>query len=50
LPVIAIGGIGSANASDVMKAGAYGFAVIGSVLRSNNPVREVKKLREIIDE
>jgi thiamine-phosphate pyrophosphorylase len=50
LSVIAIGGISSANAADVMEAGAYGFAVIGSVLRSNNPAREVKKLREIIDE
>ena len=50
LPVIAIGGISSVNAADVMEAGAYGFAVIGSVLRSNNPLNEVKKLREIIDE
>jgi thiamine-phosphate pyrophosphorylase len=47
LPVIAIGGIGTDNASDIMSAGAYGIAVISSVLKSKEPIVTVKKLRNI---
>lgn len=47
-PIIAIGGIGSKNIREVIDTGVYGAAVIGSVVKSKNPVEEVKKLRKII--
>lgn len=37
VPVIGIGGIDSANASQVIDSGAVGVAVIGAVLRANDP-------------
>lgn len=46
-PIIAIGGIGSKNLKEVMDTGVNGVAVIGSVVRSKNPVEEVKKLKKI---
>ncbi len=48
IPVIAIGGIGPENAGEVMKSGAYGVAVIGSVLNDKDPREAVKKLRKVI--
>ena len=37
LPVIAIGGIGAANAPEVLAAGAYGVAVISAVCCQDDP-------------
>lgn len=48
IPVYAIGGIGLNNAEDVMNNGAYGIAVVGSVLKSLDPVNSIKKLRSIV--
>ena len=48
IPVLAIGGIGQDNISEVMKSGAHGAAVIGSVLKNKNPQKAVSDLRRII--
>jgi thiamine-phosphate pyrophosphorylase len=48
IPVLAIGGINPANIKEVMKTGVHGAAVIGAVVKSNNPVKAVKELRKII--
>ena len=47
-PVIAIGGIDPDNSRDIISAGCYGIAVIGSVVRANNPEKVVKQLRRVI--
>lgn len=47
-PVIAIGGINVENSRDIISAGCYGIAVIGSVVRADNPEKVVKQLRRVI--
>lgn len=44
VPVIAIGGITRERIAEVRDAGAYGVAVCGAVLESNNPARAVEEL------
>jgi thiamine-phosphate pyrophosphorylase len=48
IPVIAIGGITPANACDVMRSGAAGVAVIGSVLDAPDPRAAAAALRDAI--
>ena len=48
IPVIAIGGINTSNAREVVKQGAWGIAVIGSVTGASNPPKAVRELRQII--
>ncbi len=48
IPVIAIGGITGENITDVMATGAHGIAVIGWVVKSENPAQAVKMLRKKI--
>lgn len=47
-PIIAIGGIGIKNISEVMQTGVFGAAVIGSVVKNKYPQKAVKELREAI--
>lgn len=49
IPVIAIGGIHSNNAEQVLKAGAHGIAVMSAVFFAEDPVSEAKKLKKIIE-
>jgi len=44
VPVVAIGGIDPQNASKCQLAGAAGFAVMGGVMRSENPAEVVAQL------
>jgi thiamine-phosphate pyrophosphorylase len=44
LPIIAIGGITTANASLIMKAGAHGIAVISAVCCEENPAEAARSL------
>jgi thiamine-phosphate pyrophosphorylase len=44
VPVVAIGGIEPENAAAVMTAGAAGIAVMGSVMRADDPGRLIKDL------
>jgi thiazole tautomerase (transcriptional regulator TenI) len=48
IPVIAIGGIHSNNAEQVLKAGAQGIAVMSAVFFADDPVGEAKKLAKIV--
>ena len=48
IPVLAIGGIGFDNISEVVKTGVHGAAVISSVLKNKNPENAVKELKRII--
>lgn len=49
VPVIAIGGIGPQNAKEVLDSGAYGIAVISSVVLAEDPRLAVKKLMTIVE-
>ncbi len=44
VPVVAIGGIDPQNASECQLAGVAGFAVMGGVMRSENPAEVVAQL------
>ncbi len=48
-PLVAIGGITSANARQVMQAGADGIAVISAILGSDNVKQAVSELRMAIN-
>ncbi|MDQ3044697.1 MAG: sulfur carrier protein ThiS [Chloroflexota bacterium] len=49
LPVLAIGGVTAANASDVIAAGASGVAVIRAIANSADPKAAARELRAVID-
>lgn len=44
LPVLALGGIGPDNAADARAAGAHGVAVMGAVMRAEDPAAVVAEL------
>jgi thiamine-phosphate pyrophosphorylase len=44
VPVLAIGGINTARVAEVLAAGCAGVAVMGGVMRANDPAREVGAL------
>jgi thiamine-phosphate pyrophosphorylase len=48
IPVIAIGGITPGRVSDVIAAGATGIAVMGAVMRSAAPGREIARLLDAL--
>ena len=45
LPVVALGGIGAANAASVRRSGAAGIAVMGSIMRAADPAEAFAGLR-----
>lgn len=49
VPVIAIGGITAENAADVIRAGAWGVAVISEVCSAADPYAATRRLRDVID-
>lgn len=49
IPVIAIAGIAPDNVADVIRAGAFGAAVVGAVVRAENPEAAARLLRDRID-
>lgn len=50
LPVIAIGGVEPVHVGALMKAGAAGVAVMGSVMRASDPGRQVRALIATLNE
>jgi len=50
IPIIAIGGIQEGNIDQVMKAGAYGIAVISAVCCMPDPAEAARKLRRSLDD
>lgn len=50
IPIIAIGGIGLKNINEVINTNVHGAAVIGSVVKSKDPVKAVKELMKAINE
>jgi thiamine-phosphate pyrophosphorylase len=48
-PLVAIGGIGPANAADVLRAGADGLAVVSAICRAPDPRRAATDLRTAAD-
>jgi thiamine-phosphate pyrophosphorylase len=46
VPVYALGGIDRHNAAAMVRAGAYGVAVMGAVMRSDNPAEQCRQLLE----
>ena len=49
LPIIAIGGITAENIGEVMRAGAYGIAVISAVCCQLDPQGATRALREALE-
>jgi thiamine-phosphate pyrophosphorylase len=49
IPIIGIGGITAANAASAIEAGAVGIAVIGAILRSDDPRHATAQLRFAVD-
>ncbi|GKU23263.1 thiamine phosphate synthase [Clostridium folliculivorans] len=49
IPVIAIGGISEYNINHIMKCGAYGAAIMSSVMQSEDPENYICKLRHKLD-
>lgn len=50
IPVVAIGGITADDIPAIMQTGVAGIALSGTVLRAANPVEEMKKLLNLIDQ
>lgn len=44
VPVYALGGIDTTNAADFQAAGAHGVAVMGAVMRADDPAAVVEQL------
>ncbi len=47
--LVAIGGIGAANAGEVIRAGADGIAVVSAICAAADPEQAARKLRSAID-
>jgi thiamine-phosphate pyrophosphorylase len=48
IPVFALGGVDATNAGDAMAAGAHGVAVMGAVMRADDPAAVVRQLLRAI--
>lgn len=50
LPIVAIGGITADDIPDIMQTGVTGIALSGTVLRAEDPVREMQQLLALLDQ
>ncbi|MEL6766142.1 MAG: thiamine phosphate synthase [Pseudomonadota bacterium] len=50
VPAVAIGGIGHANAADIMKSGVDGIAVVSAICAASDPEEAARALRSTIRE
>lgn len=49
IPIVAIGGITAADIAPIMQTGVTGIALSGTVLRAENPVAEMRRIIELIE-
>ncbi len=49
LPIVAIGGITAEDIPDIMATGVTGIALSGTVLRADDPVKEMQRLLKVIE-
>lgn len=49
-PTVAIGGINTQNAGDIIRAGAGGVAVVSAIISNDNPTKAAQEFRNILDE
>lgn len=50
IPVLALGGIDHINTKEVLAAGANGIAIMGSIMRSEDPASDIKYFLDLIHE
>ena len=50
LPIVGIGGVTAANASEVIRAGADGVAVVSAITAAEDPTAATSALRSAVDE
>lgn len=50
IPNVAVGGITAENGRKPLECGAYGLAISAGILKAQNPVTEVKKVRSLLEE
>jgi thiamine-phosphate pyrophosphorylase len=50
LPIVGIGGVTAANASEVIRAGADGVAVVSAITAAEDPTAATRALRSAVDE
>jgi len=48
-PLVAIGGINSSNAADIIKAGATGIAVVSAICSARDPLIASRELKSVIE-
>jgi thiamine-phosphate pyrophosphorylase len=48
VPIVGIGGIHAKNASDVIRAGADGIAVVSAIIQHENPEKAARQLLQIV--
>ena len=48
IPLVAIGGIGRNDIPPLLESGVNGFALSGSVLHADNPIKEMDELMNLI--
>ena len=48
IPVLALGGIAHTNTKEVLAAGAAGIAIMGSIMRSEDPASDIKYFVDLI--
>ena len=49
IPIVAIGGITAADIAPIMQTGVTGIALSGTVLRAEDPVAEMRRIIELIE-
>lgn len=48
VPIIALAGINASNAAEIVRYGAAGVAVMGGVMRANDPTETIKELIDVL--
>ena len=49
IPIVAIGGITAADIAPIMQTGVTGIALSGTVLRAADPVAEMRRIIELME-